>query len=232
MSRLLPSTSDEGSAHPARVNSQESDTDPTDDMAIDEENLGGHFEHQDLEALLAEAAGSEISEKATVTRAADRGTGRAPTIGPSRITPKWMQNNPRIRPTRQEEDDEVPASLMLEDHKETSPILGRNQHRGTGEPAYELPPPVPGPATGNTRAQWETTRRQQQLHDTRPSPITPARRPTIAANRLPITADPKERAMWRWAQVENLDSFLQEVYHYYDHKGIWSILLRQSIMLL
>ena len=36
-------------------------------------------------------------------------------------------------------------------------------------------------------------------------------------------ADPKERALWLWAQVENLDQFLERVYVYYDNKGFWSI---------
>jgi autophagy-related protein 9 len=205
-------------------------------MAIDEENLGGHFEHQDLEVLLAEAAGSEISEKNTATRPSNRGAGRLPATNPSRITPKWMRNNAQTRAARQEEeeddDDEVPASLMLEEHKETSPMLGRNQRRDLGGTPYELPLPVPGPSTGNARAQWEATRRQQQLHDNRPTPVSPAHRPGRGASRLSMTADPKERALWKWAQVENLDGYLQEVYTYYDQKGIWSILLRQGLMLL
>jgi autophagy-related protein 9 len=232
MSRFLPSTSDEDSNLPVRHNSHDTDTDHTDDMAIDEENLGGHFENQDLDALLAEAAGSEISEKSMATRPVDRGSARGPTSGPSRITPKWMQNNSRARAARQEDDDEVPASLMLEEHKETSPMLARNQRRALGEAPYELPQPVPGPSTNHTRAQWETTRRQQQLHDRRPVPSISAGRPGRGAARLSITADPKERALRKWAQVENLDSFLTQVYSYYERKGIWSILLGQSIMLL
>lgn len=233
MSRLLPSASDEDPPHPTRQTSAGSDTDHTDDMAIDEENLGGHFENQDLEALLAEAAGSQISEKSTAPRPSDRNAHRATSsAAPSRITPKWMQSNTRGKYTRQEDDDEVPASLMLEEHKGISPSADRTQRRGTGGTPYELPGPVPGPATGNTRAQWETTRRQQQLHDSAPTPVTQTRRPGRASTGIPITANPKERAAWKWAQVENLDGFLHEVYTYYDQKGIWSIIMRQIIMLL
>jgi autophagy-related protein 9 len=232
MSRLLPSTSDEESAHPTRQNTLGSDTDQ-DDMAIDEENLGGHFENQDLDALLAEAAGSEISEVST--RPADHGRGQPtpPRAGPSRITPKWMQQNKmRGRAARQEQDDEVPASLMLEEHREVSPVLGRKQRRGTGETQYELPPPVPGPSTNTTRAQWESTKRQQQLHDHRPAPVAATGRGGRGPPRLSIAADPKERALWKWAQVDNLDAFLAQVYNYYEQKGIWSIVLRQVLLLL
>jgi autophagy-related protein 9 len=233
MSRLLPSTGDEDSAQVTRQNTLGSDTDH-DDMAIDEENLGGHFENQDLDALLAEAAGSEISERSVQLRPSERERGQ-PTAkaGPSRITPKWMQQNKmRGRAARQEQDDEVPASLMLEEHRDVSPVLGRNQRRGTGETQYDLPPPVPGPATGNTRAQWEATKRQQQLHDHRPAPVAPSSRSGRGPARLSIAADPKERALWKWAQVDNLDGFLGQVYNYYEQKGIWSILLRQGLLLM
>ncbi|KIW05664.1 uncharacterized protein PV09_03528 [Verruconis gallopava] len=232
MSRLLPSTSDETSSQPNRVVSQESDTDHTDDMALDEENLGGHFENQDLEALLAEAAGSEISERSAATRATDKGGGRPLASGPPRITPKWMQNNPRTKAAQEEQDDEVPVSLMLENHRDTSPVKGRNQRRRSNETPYELPPPVPGPVSGNTKAQWETTKRQQRLHDNRPTPVTHTRGAGRGAPHLPVTADPKARALWKWAQVDNLDKFLGDVYNYYDQKGIWSIILRQCLMLL
>ncbi|KAK4897074.1 hypothetical protein LTR28_001765, partial [Elasticomyces elasticus] len=36
-------------------------------------------------------------------------------------------------------------------------------------------------------------------------------------------------ALWRWANVQDLDAFLLEVYEYYHKKGIWSILLSKGI---
>lgn len=42
----------------------------------------------------------------------------------------------------------------------------------------------------------------------------------------------KERALWRWVNVEDLDSFLQEVYLYYVGKGIWAIGLSRLLNLL
>lgn len=38
--------------------------------------------------------------------------------------------------------------------------------------------------------------------------------------------------MWRWANVEDLDNFLTELYNYYLDKGIWSITLARSLRLL
>lgn len=42
----------------------------------------------------------------------------------------------------------------------------------------------------------------------------------------------KERALWRWVNVEDLDAFLQEVYLYYVGKGIWAIGLSRLLNLL
>jgi hypothetical protein len=42
----------------------------------------------------------------------------------------------------------------------------------------------------------------------------------------------KERALWRWVNVEDLDGFLQQVYLYYAGKGIWAIGLERVLNLL
>ncbi|EDO15260.1 hypothetical protein Kpol_461p14 [Vanderwaltozyma polyspora DSM 70294] len=45
------------------------------------------------------------------------------------------------------------------------------------------------------------------------------------------TLSPKERALWKWANVENLDVFLQEVYKYYLGSGFSCIVLRKLLNL-
>ncbi|KAM0748760.1 APG9-domain-containing protein [Meredithblackwellia eburnea MCA 4105] len=42
----------------------------------------------------------------------------------------------------------------------------------------------------------------------------------------------RERALWRWINVEDLDTFLQEVYLYYVGKGVWAIALSRLLNLL
>ncbi|BGP43795.1 autophagy protein atg9 [Rhodotorula kratochvilovae] len=42
----------------------------------------------------------------------------------------------------------------------------------------------------------------------------------------------KERALWRWVNVGDLDGFLQQVYLYYVGKGIWAIGLERTLNLL
>ncbi|KAG2019964.1 autophagy-type protein 9 [Coprinopsis cinerea AmutBmut pab1-1] len=44
--------------------------------------------------------------------------------------------------------------------------------------------------------------------------------------------DEYERALWNWVNVYNLDAFLQEVYMYYEGKGIYSIALSRGLNLL
>lgn len=41
--------------------------------------------------------------------------------------------------------------------------------------------------------------------------------------------DPKERALWKWANTENLDNFLVEVYSYFLGSGIYCILLSRAV---
>ncbi|KAN0062741.1 autophagy protein atg9 [Thecaphora frezii] len=44
--------------------------------------------------------------------------------------------------------------------------------------------------------------------------------------------DPKQKALWMWANVDNLDAFLQEVYAYYLGKGVVCIALSRGLNLL
>ncbi|CEP62561.1 autophagy protein ATG9 LALA0_S05e08372g [Lachancea lanzarotensis] len=52
-----------------------------------------------------------------------------------------------------------------------------------------------------------------------------ARTPTNRLN----TLSPRERALWKWANVENLDLFLQEVYDYYLGNGFFCICIEKVL---
>ncbi|CAR30093.1 autophagy protein ATG9 [Lachancea thermotolerans CBS 6340] len=43
------------------------------------------------------------------------------------------------------------------------------------------------------------------------------------------TLSPRERALWKWANVENLDIFLQEVYNYYLGNGFYCICIEKAL---
>lgn len=225
LSRLLPSASDEAYEveplnHPARR--QSSSTDEHHDMDVDEENLEARFEAQDLENLLADASSSQMTIESTAVP--PQNAERAPPgINTTNRAAAWRQP-PSARPPPLDDDDDVPQSLLLEDGLQ-SPISNRTQ------PIDGLPPPVPGPSTRQNRAQWETTRRQQRLHDegqrnAQSHPWGQVGRPGHYA------ADPKEKALWLWVNQTDLDNFLADVYEYYVGCGMYSIILRTVLTLM
>jgi autophagy-related protein 9 len=91
-------------------------------------------------------------------------------------------------------------------------------------------PSLPGPSTRGDRARGRAAREQQPLYhaDRRRAPAV---RWSLGLPNL-NTVDPKEKAMWMWANVENLDNFLKDVYTYFLGNGIWSILLNRVLSLL
>ncbi|KAB8345966.1 hypothetical protein FH972_023018 [Carpinus fangiana] len=189
---------------------------------VDEQNLEERFRDEDMD-LLAEAMGSRLnSQSPEITdhppRSRRSSTGPA-TQDSSVPRPKWLRNTTRAQQYR--DDDVSPEMLLLEDTeaKKTDP------NRPVPSRQASLPPPVPGPSTRKTRVQWDTTREQQRLYDDDRARESPAYRPTSALQ----FADPADKAMWRWTNVENLDNFFKDVYVYYIEKGIWSILLRRVI---
>lgn len=228
LSRFLPSASDEPvSFHETQAphRDRHSSTDDRLSMDIDDENFGEHFEEQDLENLLADAAGSHITTESTafLPQSSDRRAGG----GPSRDSPArqpWKHQGRKGGPSL-DDDDDVPESLLLEGNRD----VPESSKRTTTTDAP--PPPVPGPSTRRARAQWEAARTQQRLHDedhnTRPTPVWQASRGTGQ-----FVMDPRERALWLWANVQDLDAFLHEVYDYFIGAGVWSIVMRRTITLI
>jgi autophagy-related protein 9 len=220
LSRLLPSASDEPFIREpliAEHRRHSSSTDDRPDMDIDEENFEAQFEEQDLAHLLAEASSSQMTtESRAVSPDAKRNVSN-----PSGRAPAWRQPS-AARPVPLDDDDDVPQSLLLEGGLDLGP--------SSNPRADTLPPPVPGPSTRNTRAQWEATRQQQRLHedDRRPTPARPWGHTSRPGH---FSADPKEKAMWLWVNQTDLDNYMSAVYEYYDGCGIYSTILRRVLTL-
>lgn len=237
ISRLLPSTSDHqpddhdqhdatGPVVPA------SDASATDGdhlgHGIDEENLGEHFQDQDLDALLQDAAQSVMGTESAALLSEDTAVATRSSAPPSKSSkPRWMQKQMPPPPSEIDEDDDVPESLLL-DPGIKKKGKERSRRKSRGAQLDELPPPIPGPATRKTQRQWKATRTQQRLHDEEHGGEPSSAQDQITGNAL-LIADPKDRAMWKWANVQNLDVFLAEVYTYYEQNGIWSILLKRFL---
>lgn len=235
LSRLLPSAGDDGPSRSRQHRRASFESDPEDNagMAIDEENLGERFQDQDLEALLAEAV-SDIGTESVAYHDSTPRKSAGKTDGKSKGRRNWLRQSPKTGPAvMEDDDDDVPASLMLEGRKNAStrgePVRGR-----TPGGRDDLPPPVPGPTTRHTRQQWEATRTQQRLynHAATGNNTNNPRNPVSNIGGAIFHPDPKQRALWKWAQVQNLDNFLTQVYDYYLSKGIYSIALKRVLSLL
>jgi autophagy-related protein 9 len=123
-------------------------------------------------------------------------------------------------------DEDVPQSLLVEEHHEDAksrlPPPPRSHNRS------DRRPPSPGPSQPN-RAHWIEQRAPQPPHNYAGHPLGrffTGQHPGLA------NVDPKKKAMWRWANVEDLDNFLKDVYTYFLGNGIWSILLTRVLNLL
>ena len=128
---------------------------------------------------------------------------RQPTSLPSAEEPD-RRSNVIERPYTDDADGDVPQSLLLENE------------------LHQLPP----------RPSEEPFPHRQASQTEHPRPEVPAIPRSIPRGRTGGIINPKERALWRWANVENLDTFLRDVYDYFMGNGIYSIMLSKILNLL
>ena len=112
-------------------------------------------------------------------------------------------------------DDEVPQSLMIEARKPTS----KGKHKERAPPLLPIHLSVPPRPSDIDPEEHNTPRAQFNVHDDRP-------------HRHNGGLDPYDKALWKWVNIYNLDAFLQDVYFYYEGKGIYSISLSRGLNLL
>ena len=223
LSRFLPSAAGEPSIYET-LNQHDEASDHSDleeraGMALDEENLGSAFHDHELDEVLAGA----LPRLASTSRpgSANRKTGRDyAATSQSRGRLQGAQNAGVL----DESDDEVPTSLLFEGNQEPYTDFRENQPR-------PLPPPVQGRPSREHRAKWKMTQERQRLYENPREQPSRSPRP-VRQVRSMATADPREQALWRWANVQNLDNFLKEVYEYFLGNGIWCILLSRGLNLL
>ncbi|KAK6069191.1 autophagy protein Apg9 [Seiridium cupressi] len=207
---------DDGPFYEQLQDDQDIDIENRAGLALDEENLAHQFHDDDLR----NAAGlgiddSRVSVGSAINpqRNGRRGQGRR---GRQEPGTRWLA-------AEDDGDNEVPASLLVEPGaaipaaQTTSPQSGPRPSTRTA---------VPGPSSRRTQAQWETAQAQQRLHrDDGYAPTVGGAPANTPARRLGLNSNPKEKAMFRWANVSNLDAFTNEVYDYYLGAGFWCIML-------
>ncbi|OQO11537.1 hypothetical protein B0A48_03264 [Cryoendolithus antarcticus] len=211
LSRLLPVTEGDVSVYDSvrqdtgpDLESQERPAMPFRDDDDDPENM--MFEGQNAPAPFSDVALSPER------RAMSRESGPSSGSRPRRLDPEQRQPA--------DEDDDVPASLLLDEHE--TPSTRR------GEPSTDRR----ATSRQKTEAQWRATQRQHKLHASQ-MPRQGQRRSSQAASAgqpgHPVHNNEAADAMWMYTNAANLDGFLREVYQYYTEHGVWSIILSRAI---
>lgn len=218
VSRLLPTQDGSPSIYETLrqhdESSEGSDIEQRAGLILDEENLGDHFHDFDPDDAQLDAS--------RVTAQSHRNNARGHQREGSR---RKRMRNVEI----EDADDEVPASLLIEGDDQRSPTGRPDQLPRIG--TSDRPIPVSGPATRATRVQWEVTQTHHLLYPSDSGNTANRTKPNNELLGLSFP-DPKQKAMWRWANVENLDNFLTEVYVYYLGNGFLSIMLHRTLQLL
>ena len=219
-SRLVPSTGDDLPWYEQRSRDPGSEPDQDRLGLLDEENLTHQFQDDDLER----AQGLNLEDSQTSTQIPD-----APTKSTSRRTSKWLSPDDEA-----DLDNDVPASLLVEGPGPGpgpgSTTTRSNRRRSGPQPSRHSSAP-----NRRIQAQWETAQAQQRLHpdDEEVGPSVAGHHAGgIPPRRHGLGGNPRDKAMFRWANVSNLDVFIRDVYDYYLGAGIWCILLERFLHLL
>lgn len=190
---------------------------------LDEENLAHNFQNDDLDhAERLSLEDSRLSTRSPV-ESAGRPRGGAPLNGGPHSESRWLLND-------DDGDNDVPASLLVE-----GPEEGASKHAPLpSSPRHTRRPGSSGrPNRRRIQAQWEAAQAQQRLHpDDAYDSTTGHNRTSLPTKRPGFAASPKDKAMFRWANVSNLDVFIRDVYDYYLGAGLWCIVLDRALHLL
>ncbi|KAF5677260.1 integral membrane protein [Fusarium heterosporum] len=194
------------------------------DPGLDEENLGHRFDDFHTEELGIDDSRMTVESAALDSKGKGKATSRKETQNrnPSGSLPRWNQQD-------EEGDNEVPASLLMEPN-ETANLRPLSSKRNA---PFNNPrsPAAAGPSSARSRAQWEAATAQQPLHRDDPYSAPTGKQP-IPVARGTVSNNPREKALWRWVNTSNLDSFMRDVYDYYEGGGLWCILCANALWLL
>lgn len=130
-----------------------------------------------------------------------------------------------------DKDDEVPLSIMVHGTETTKPQEKRSKvSRLTGLLAQRSKSPfdIENQAApllkGTNEPPNDHISFKRELKKPVSSSPFQSEEERVRRAKLGIL-NPKERALWKWANIENLDKFLQEVYSYYLGSGYYCIMM-------
>ncbi|KAL2865581.1 autophagy protein ATG9 [Aspergillus lucknowensis] len=248
LSRFLPPNGPASVYETIRQHDDDSDTSDVEERAgltfEDDVDQRDQFSDRELEDAMADATREESPTPSdtfltpqNMQRDPQEGLG---TPGPwhrKPSNPRWTQpTSPRPSPVDDDDndndhDDDVPASLLMEGHQDDDDDDLKS--RLPPPPSRHLSDQSPHRSARSPRREhirWDNSENQRPPHISR----RPNRQGALWFASHPNMAliDPREKAMWMWANVENLDNFLKDVYTYFLGNGIWSILLNRALSLL
>lgn len=161
-------------------------------------------------------------------------------LGTSRQDPWWLRQNRK----RLNEDAEASTSRSTRLQRVPSNTSQSNSDRRL----YQHTPPSESPATHTMFLPTHGSPSAQHLASSPPSAnvrifvqkvynagkdaLSTGSGPRAGPIHLQTHLSKKDKALWNWVNVDDLDEFLQEVYTFYVKKGIWSIALAGFLDLL
>ncbi|KAJ6126742.1 hypothetical protein N7523_002354 [Penicillium sp. IBT 18751x] len=220
LSRFLPPTDSQSVYEAIRQNDADSETSDTEERAnlIPGNGIQEGFSDRELDDA-ADTGANELSSYRAGPTGRRRKTSRA----------RWMTRESLAGYELDDRDGDVPQSLLVEgnDDEELRARLPPPPHSMPGRSFTSSPPHTP-----------EATQRRGEGGFPRQTTETIADNQHILGRWLPFqqhtiltNTDPKKKAMWRWANVQDLDNFLRDVYIYFLGNGFWSILLSRLLNL-
>lgn len=237
LSRFLPPTDSPSVYEAIREHDIGSDSSDIEDRAgmVAEDIHQGPFNDRELEDVLADAQESQISNPSAALlgeRPPQKVTDRFGPPSVSRLRkpsrPRWMRRQSPSAYELDDHDEDVPQSLLVEGNDEEE-LRSRLPPPPQSMPSRSRTP-SPHPSPQPHQPHWDESRVQQ--HAETQSGIPVARWFTTQQHPSLAYIDPKKKSMWRWANVEDLDNFLKDVYIYFLGNGFWSILLSRALNLL
>lgn len=237
LSRFLPPTDSPSVYEAIREHDAGSDSSDIEDRAgmVSGGPHREHFSDRELEDVLADAQESRTSSPSAALlgnrrsqKVADRHGSPSASRRRKLSHPRWAAQPSPSGHDLDDRDEDVPQSLLVEGNDEED-LRSRLPPPPQSMPSRSrTPSPHQPPYT--TQPRWNEPRAQGFPQGQTGNPV--AR--WFVAQQHPSLAhiDPKKKSMWRWANVEDLDNFLKDVYIYFLGNGFWSILLSRALNLL
>lgn len=180
---------------------------------VDEENLRHDFNYVDAEAVTMGSSQVTVDASTHIVR------GKPGRFYKPAAVSGWPDHDEDV-------ENDVPASLLVEPNEQAPKTTTQSIHE-----RQDVVLPHTGDFDRQTRAQWEAATAQQQLHHDTPRAGTGLLQPRSLMSGL-APGGQREKALWRWVNISNLDSFMRDVYDYYEGGGLLCILCTNALWLL